>query len=159
MKAKLSNFHQPPRRVRLVAGLIRGKKLTQALDELAFVPKKSAEPIKKLLLSAAANAENNHKVSREDLYITEIRVDKGLVMRRAQPRSHGMANPIRKRSSHVIVTLGLKPEKVSKKSKTVKVEKEVVAEKKVSAKKVAVKKPVEKKAVKKVGAKKAAAKK
>lgn len=117
MKAKLSNFHQPPRRTRLVVDLIRGKKLTQALAELDFVPKKSAEPIKRLLLSAAANAENNQKVSREDLYITEIRVDKGVVMKRSQPRSHGMANAIHKRSSHIQVTLGPKITKIVRPNK------------------------------------------
>lgn len=150
MKATLSNFRQPPRRVRLVAGLIRGKKLSQALAELDFVPKKSADPIKRLLLSAAANAENNHQLSREDLYITEIRVDKGVVMKRSQPRSHGMATPIHKRSSHIVVTLGPKPEKKGKKAKKeVAITEKAVAPKKSTEKKVAAKKPAEKKVAKK----------
>lgn len=114
MKALLKNHHQSPRRTRLVAEAIKGKSVTQALSDLDFIIKKSAAPIKKLVLSAVANAKTNFKKEEADLYIKNITVDKGNVVRRFQPASHGRAFPVRHRLSNIEVVLDIKP----KKSKT-----------------------------------------
>ncbi len=112
-KAKLSTYRQSPRKVRLVAGLVRGKKVADALTILSFTPKRSALPIQKLLASALANAKNL-SLAEENLVIKEIKVDEGPILYRRRPRSRGMANPIRKRTSHVSVTLVPSAKKASK---------------------------------------------
>lgn len=112
MKAQLTNYRQSPRKVRLVAGLVRGMQVTAADAELTFLAKRSADPIKKLLASAVANAKANFSAKEENLYIKEMRVDKGVTMRRSMPRSHGMSNRINKRSSHVLVVLEEREPKV-----------------------------------------------
>lgn len=106
MKANLINFRQPPRKVRLVADYLRGKSVKQALAELNFIGKKSSLPIRKLLSSAVANAENNFNKDKDNLFIKTIRVDKGLVMRRYLPRARGRATPLRHRTSHIAIELG-----------------------------------------------------
>ncbi|MEX2013793.1 MAG: 50S ribosomal protein L22 [Parcubacteria group bacterium] len=103
-KATLSNYRQSPRKVRLVARTLRGKKIEEALTLLSFIPRRSALPLQKLLASALANAKDL-AVPTEDLVVKEIRVDAGATLYRSQPRSKGMANPIRKRTSHVSVVL------------------------------------------------------
>jgi len=103
-KAQLNNYRQSPRKVRLVADTVRGKKVEEAVTLLSFVPKRSALPIQRLLESALANAKNL-SLSSENLIIKEIRVDAGSTLHRSRPRSRGMANPIRKRTSHISVTL------------------------------------------------------
>lgn len=105
MKAFLKNHHQTPRKTRLIADLIRGKKVSVALAELDLVIKKSAEPIKRLILSAVANAKHNNKLGEENLYVKNITVDKGNVIKRARPVSRGRAFPIRHRLSHIKVEL------------------------------------------------------
>jgi large subunit ribosomal protein L22 len=111
--AKLTNIRQSPRKVRLVANLVRGKKVTVALNELSFLPKKAGVSIKNLIQSALANAKNLN-VEPNDLYIKEIRVDKGVTLHRIMPRARGRAFPINKRSSHVLVVLDEKKTKSSK---------------------------------------------
>ncbi len=111
--AKLTNYRQSPRKVRLVADLVRGKKVEAALSELTFLAKRAGDPIKKLVASAVANAAHLN-IDTKDLYISEIRVDKGVVLHRSMPRARGRAFPINKRSSHVIVTLDTKASKASK---------------------------------------------
>lgn len=118
MKAQLTNYRQSPRKVRLVAGLVRGMQVTAADAELTFLAKRSADPIKKLLASAVANAKANFSAKEENLYIKEMRVDKGVTMRRSMPRSHGMSNRINKRSSHVLVVLEEREPKAKKSTKT-----------------------------------------
>lgn len=111
-KAHLSTYRQSPRKVRLVADSIRGKKASEALTTLSFVPKRAALPIQKLLASALANAKNL-SIPTENLVVKEIKVDAGSILYRRRPRSRGMANPIRKRTSHVSITLAEgKPKKV-----------------------------------------------
>ena len=106
VKAKLKHSRSTPRKVRLVADLIRGKNVNEAVNILAFTPKKAAGMIQKLLKSAIANAEENHKVlDVDDLYIKSIRVDKGVVWKRSIPRARGMATPIMKRMSHITIIL------------------------------------------------------
>ena len=108
MKARLKNYSQTPRRVRLVVDLVRGKPLPWALEQLNFLPKRAAGPIRKLLLSAAANAKQQNDVTDENLIIKKVTVDKGLTLKRSQPASRGRVTPIRKRASHVNVELAIK---------------------------------------------------
>ena len=119
MKALLTNYHQSPRKVRLVADLIRGKSVVQAKAALAFLPKKSSPAVEKLLDSATANARNMG-AAVEDLFVKKITVDKGMVMRRARPFARGRSGTIRKTMSSGFLELGTKPKaanvKTSKKS-------------------------------------------
>ncbi|MEX0933923.1 MAG: 50S ribosomal protein L22 [Candidatus Paceibacterota bacterium] len=108
MKALLKNHRQSPRKVRLIADLIRGKKVPEALALLGFVPKRAALPVKKLLLSAVANAKNKEGKKESDLIVKEIRVDEGPTLKRIRARARGSAHPIRKRTSHISVALGEK---------------------------------------------------
>jgi len=105
MKASLSNHHQPPRKVRLVADLIRGKSVADAKIALAFLPKKSAPAIEKLLNSAIANARSKG-VSADNLFVQKITVDKGVVMRRYRPFARGRAGTLRKTMSIINLELG-----------------------------------------------------
>lgn len=109
MKATLSNFRQPPRKVRLMADYLRGKKVVDALVELKFIGKKSSGPISELISSAVANAENNFKKTKDNLFIKTITIDKGLVMRRFMPRARGRATPLRHRTSHIHIELSEMP--------------------------------------------------
>ncbi|MDP2641784.1 MAG: 50S ribosomal protein L22 [bacterium] len=106
-KAILSDYRQSPRKVRLVADTLRGKSIEEAITLLSFIPKRSALPLQKLLASALANAKNL-AVPTENLVVKEIRVDAGATLYRRRSRSKGMANPIRKRTSHVSVVLAEK---------------------------------------------------
>lgn len=108
MKSSLKNYRQSPRKVRLVADLVRGKKVSQALLELAYLPKRATEVITKLISSAVANAENNFKVKTDDLIISEISVDKGVTLKRYRPRARGVAKRINKRTSNINLVLGVK---------------------------------------------------
>jgi large subunit ribosomal protein L22 len=123
MKAFLKNYRQAPRKVRLVAGLIKGKSVAQAIAELDFLAKRAGLPIKKLLLSAVANAKQKG-IEMENLYIKELRVDKGIVMKRMMPAAMGSGHPINKRTSHVNLLLAEKVIPVQK-TKAVKVKKPV----------------------------------
>ncbi len=107
MKAFLKNYRQSPRKVRLVAGLIRGKKVSEAIAELDFLAKRAGLPIKKLLLSAVANA-TQMGIAKENLFIKELRVDKGIVMKRMMPAAMGTGHRINKRTSHVNILLAEK---------------------------------------------------
>ena len=107
--AKLNNCPTSPRKMRLVADLIRGKKIELALAILRFNPKEASRRLEKLLLSAIANWEaKNEDASIEDadLYIKEIRVDGGTMLKRLRPAPQGRAHRIRKRSNHVTLVLG-----------------------------------------------------
>lgn len=152
MKAFLYNYRQSPRKVRLVASLIRGKGAEQALVELNFLPKRASLPIQKLLLSAISNATASG-FDKGNLFVKEIRVDKGVTLKRMMPAAMGTGHRINKRTSHVALVLGEKDlnKKVKKESKT-EIKKEV---KKASTSKVE-KNTVEKveKKIKKVTAKK-----
>lgn len=101
-KAHLKNYRQSPRKVRLVASSVRGKSIAEAIDILTFVPNRAAEPLLKLLSSAKANALAMN-IPAENLKIKELMVNEGPTLYRSRPRSRGMANPIRKRTSHVTV--------------------------------------------------------
>ena len=103
--AFLKNYRQSPRKVRLVADVVRGKKIKEAQTILDFMPKRAALPLKKLLDSAIANAKVNGE-SLDTLVVKEISVQKGIVAHRWMPKWRGMAHAIKKRSSHVKIVLG-----------------------------------------------------
>ena len=105
MKAILKNHRQSPRKVRLITTLIQGKKVADALVELENLVKRGSLPIKKVLLSAIANAVQNDKKVENKLYVKEARVDEGIVLKRMMPRARGQGKPILKRSSHILITL------------------------------------------------------
>jgi large subunit ribosomal protein L22 len=104
MKAYLKQFNQPPRKIRLVATLVRGKTVGKALSLLAFADQKSAEPIKKLIESAAANSGLSRAVAH-NLVVKDIRVDEAVKLRRFMPRAQGRAAAYRRISSHISVVL------------------------------------------------------
>jgi large subunit ribosomal protein L22 len=106
VKAKLRFVKIAPRKLRLLADLVRGKQVQPALDQLQFSVKRGAMPFRKLILSAMANATNNFDLAANNLYIKEITVDQGPVMKRWLPRAHGRATILRKKMSHVNLTLG-----------------------------------------------------
>jgi large subunit ribosomal protein L22 len=120
MKAELKNYRQSPRKVRLVADVVRGKKVANALVELQFLGKRAALPFAKLISSAVANASHNHKTSSEDLVIKSVSVTKGPTLKRIKPRSRGMANRINKRTSVLKVELAVQAPKKTKSPKPVK---------------------------------------
>jgi large subunit ribosomal protein L22 len=108
MKAYLKNYRQAPRKVRLVADLVRGKKVKDALILLAFTPKRAADQVQKVILSAVANAKQKGVDDAEDLIIKDIHVDKGMSFVRYFPRARGRGTPIQRESSHITVALGEK---------------------------------------------------
>ena len=107
--AKLNNCPTSPRKMRLVADLIRGEKVNKALNILKFSNKEASIRLEKLLLSAIANWQaKNEDASLEDadLFVKEVRVDGGRMLKRLRPAPQGRAHRIRKRSNHVTVVLG-----------------------------------------------------
>ena len=117
MKAYLKSYRQAPRKVRLVTNLIKGKAVSSALIELDALPKRASGAIKKLLLSAVANAKENNDIEQNVLFIKEVRVDQGMIMKRSMPRSRGSANPIHKHTSHILIELAQGSKFESKKLK------------------------------------------
>ncbi len=107
--AKLNNCPTSPRKMRLVADLVRGEQVEKALNILRFSPKEASRRLEKLLLSAIANWQaKNEDASIEDaeLFVKEIRVDGGSMLKRLRPAPQGRAHRIRKRSNHVTLVLG-----------------------------------------------------
>ncbi len=108
--AKLKNLPMSPRKVRLVADMIRGEKVASARDTLQFTPKASALPLLKLLNSAVANAENaaadrDDRVDSEEMVIARIVVNDGITRRKYQPAPRGRATRLRNRHCHVELTI------------------------------------------------------
>ncbi|MEH6657415.1 MULTISPECIES: 50S ribosomal protein L22 [Leeuwenhoekiella] len=115
--AKLNNCPTSPRKMRLVADLVRGQKVEKALQILKFSNKEASRRVEKLVLSAISNwQEKNEDASIEDadLVVKEIRVDGGSMLKRLRPAPQGRAHRIRKRSNHVTVVLGAKDNTQSK---------------------------------------------
>ena len=94
-----------PRKARLVADLIRGKKVEEALMILDFVPKKAARLLTKTLKSVIANAENQQRVDVDRLFVRRVTIDGGSTLKRFLPRAHGRATPLRKRTSHITIVV------------------------------------------------------
>jgi len=126
MRASLKNYRQSPRKVRLVADLVRGKNVEKALVLLSFLQKRAALPVKKLLESAVANAKQDGK-NPADLVIKNIEVNEGIVFKRLEYRARGSANTLKKRTSRIAIELdGLKNNEVEE-IKNVEEVKEVTA--------------------------------
>ena len=107
--AKLNNCPTSPRKMRLVADQVRGESINQALAILKFSPKEASRKLEKLLLSAISNwqAKNEEKdLEKADLFVKEIKVDSGKMLKRLRPAPQGRAHRIRKRSNHVTLVLG-----------------------------------------------------
>ncbi len=106
--AKLNHLRIAPRKVRLVAALIKGKTVEEAQNILSFTQKRGALPIFKLLKQAIANAQNNFHLEEKNLYISKILVDEGQKYKRSFPRARGHADEIQKKTSHVTIILDIK---------------------------------------------------
>lgn len=128
MKAFLKNYRQSPRKVRLVAELIKGKRVAEAILILDTLPKRASGPVQTLLASAISNAKNAG-VEKDNLFIENVTVNKGIVLKRNMPRARGSASRINKRTSHVMLTLIEKSVEVKKAKPAKKVAKEVKATK------------------------------
>jgi|TARA_B110000444_G_scaffold254236_1_gene286386 large subunit ribosomal protein L22 len=107
--AKLNNCPTSPRKMRLVADLVRGEEVNKALAILKFNPKEASRRLEKLLLSALANWQAKNEegdIEKAALFVKEIRVDSGSMLKRLRPAPQGRAHRIRKRSNHVTLVLG-----------------------------------------------------
>ena len=120
--AKAKYIRIAPRKTRLVADLIRGKKAEDAQRVLNFTIKKGADPLLKVLNSAIASAKNNFQIESSNLYIKKIVVDEGPKLKRWRPRSRGMVSPIQKKTSHFEIVL----EEISETKKIIKPKKEKI---------------------------------
>ncbi len=104
-KATLGDARISSRKVKIVADLIRGKDVNEALAILKYTPKAASPIVEKLLKSAIANAENNHNMNGQNLYIAEIYANQGPTMKRIRAAAKGSAVRIRKRTSHITIVL------------------------------------------------------
>lgn len=105
IEAKLNYLRIAPRKMRLLADLVRGKKVSEAKALLDFSLKKGSEPLKKLLDSAVSNARNNFQLEEDTLYISKIAIDEGPKLKRWRARARGRAAQIQKKTSHIILIL------------------------------------------------------
>jgi large subunit ribosomal protein L22 len=110
VQARARYVRTAPRKVRRVADLVRGMKAEEALDVLRFAPQAAGEDVFKVISSAMANAHHNQKLALDTLWIAEIYVDEGPTLKRYRPRAQGRAYRIRKRTSHITVTVESRPE-------------------------------------------------
>ncbi len=152
VRAQLKSLRISPRKVRLVSGLIKGLDATNAAFQLEHIIKRSSRPMLKLLNSAVANAKNNFKLAKENLYIKDVVVDEGIKLKRFRPKGFGMTSPIEKKTSHITIVLeervpGLKTAEV-KEEKIEKVERTEKTESKTkTTAKPEIKKEIKKKGV------------
>ena len=138
MKAILKNYRQSPRKVRLVADLIKNRSVVDAAVILKTLPKRAAEPMAKLLNSAVANAKATGE-DLKDLVVANITVNQGVVLKRMMPRAFGRAYQIKNRTSHVLINLKKvekKAEKVEKVEKSEKTKTETAKVEKIKSEKV-----------------------
>lgn len=105
VKAKLRNVRVGSQKARIVADMIRGKDVSEALKILAFMPQKPALHLKKLLESAVANADQKKVIDVDNLYVKYVTVDMGPSLGRFRPRAQGRATPVKKKSSHFNLVL------------------------------------------------------
>jgi large subunit ribosomal protein L22 len=144
-KAVGTMIRTSPRKLNLVAGTIRGKKAGAALNELTFSPKRVAKVVKKVLQSAIANAENNHDLDVDDLFVSEASVGKNLVMKRFMARARGRGAGIQKPFSQITIVVEEKREEKPVEEKPKPKQKAAAS---AGTKKSAAKKPAAKKAEK-----------
>ena len=123
VKAIAKGVSMSPRKVGVVAALVRGRTVADALTILEHTPRRSALPVKKVIESARANADHNHNIKPDTLVITEISVTPGARLKRYRPASHGRALPFQRRTSHIRVVVDgearapKKPAKTEKEAK------------------------------------------
>lgn len=116
IQATIKGVRMSPRKISLVASLVRGRNLADAFIILEHVPKRAAKPVAKALASAKANAVNNHRLDEKTLVIDQLQVTAGPRLKRFRPAAMGRAQPYQKRTSHISITVtGIeKPKKVVK---------------------------------------------
>lgn len=107
-KAVAKNVRISPRKVKPIADLVRGKNVKEARAILKFTPRKGARLMLKVLDSAVANAENNHNMNVDELYVSEVYANQGPTMKRFTAGSMGRANPVLRRTSHIGVSVSEK---------------------------------------------------
>ncbi|KKR21717.1 MAG: 50S ribosomal protein L22 [Candidatus Moranbacteria bacterium GW2011_GWA2_39_41] len=117
VSAKLNNFRMPNRKVKLVADLMIGMDVVDALNQLNATAKKTAPFLITLLDSAIANGENNFGISKDNMYIFDVVVKEGITLKRWMPKAYGRATPIRRRSSHIEIVLEERVEGKDRKTK------------------------------------------
>lgn len=110
VRAVAKYIRTSPRKMRLVADLIRGKSAQEAWNLLEFTPKRAAGPMKKCLESAIANAQNNNELAVDTLTVHRVMVDEGPTLKRVTPRARGRASAIKKRTSHITIVVAPKGE-------------------------------------------------
>lgn len=110
VKATAKFVRVSPRKARLVADLVRGKSVPEARAILAFATRDAAVPVRKVLESAAANADHNHGMRSDEMVLAHVTVDPGPTIKRFRPRAMGRATPIMKRTSHITIGLAEPPE-------------------------------------------------
>ena len=103
--AKAKYVRRAPRKARIVADSVVGLRVSDALAQLEFSPRHAALDVAKVIKSAAANAEHNYNLSRDDLVVKQLLVDEGPTMKRFRPRPQGRAVPILKRSSNITIVV------------------------------------------------------
>lgn len=116
--AQLRYYRMGPRKMRLLANLIRGAHVQRAVSMLSVLNKKGAKPLLKLVNSALANASHNHSLKADNLIVQAITVDGGPVLKRWMPKAHGRATPVRERTSHIKLVLAPIAKREKKKSAT-----------------------------------------
>lgn len=109
IKVQLRHLRIAPRKVGLIASLVRGMSAAKAEEQLRYTKRAAGLPVLKLLLSGVANAEQQYKLNKSQLYLKSITVGDGVTLKRWMPRAQGRATPIRKRASHVVIVLSDKP--------------------------------------------------
>lgn len=108
MKASLKSVRISPKKVNLVADMVRGKGAAWAIDFLSFTPKRSAKPLMETIKSAVANAQQNFKQQKKDLYIKSIVINEGPTIKRFRPVSRGRSHPLRKRTTRIHVEVAVR---------------------------------------------------
>jgi large subunit ribosomal protein L22 len=103
VRASAKGVRQSPRKIGLVASLVRGRSVADALTILEFTPKRAAKPVAKIIAAAKANAVNNHGLTEASLHITQLQVTAGPRLKRFNPAAMGRALPYQKKSSHILV--------------------------------------------------------
>jgi large subunit ribosomal protein L22 len=109
VRAIAKNLGVPPRKMRLVTNAVKGLRVNEALALLPFLPNAGAEPVRKVVASAAANAENNYNLNPDELFILNIVADESFRLKRVKPRSHGRVAHIVRRFCHVTVVVSDDP--------------------------------------------------
>jgi large subunit ribosomal protein L22 len=116
-RAIAKNVGHPPRKVRRVTDAIRGRRVSEALAILKFLPNMPARDVYKVVASAAANAENNYSMDPDELWVTNALADEGPTIRRFRARPHGRASRILRRSTHITVFVSDDPNEVPRKAR------------------------------------------